>query len=137
MWTSVFKDFLLSLLTSFWIHFPPYNGDLLSSQRRELQQLQRSAFERSVESLLCNPLQCSELKQFGFSNVIASLGNPLATVNTTVLHFKLSSAVWKVLTASFEVFSFLVGKRHVFLNHNSAGFHRTSSLIYFRSLFLD
>ena len=43
------------------------------------------------------------LKQFSFSNVVASSGNPLAVLNTTVLYFKLSSAVWKVLTASFEV----------------------------------
>ena len=38
------------------------------------------------------------------SKVFTSSGNPLATVNTTVLHFKLSSAVCKVSTASFELF---------------------------------
>ena len=34
---------------------------------------------------------CSEWKQFSFSNVVTSSGNPIAAVNTNVLHFKLSS----------------------------------------------
>ena len=38
-----------------------------------------------------------------FSNVVPSSGNPLAAINTTVLYFKHSSAVCKILTASFEV----------------------------------
>ena len=104
-----------------------YNGDLLSSQQSEPQQLHTHPTSDQLKAcfdVLYGALSGSSY--FSFSNVVASSGNPLAAVNTTVLYFKLSS-VWKVSTASFEVFVIVMLEKDVFLNHNSAGFHRTSS----------
>ena len=77
------------------------NGDLLSSQRSEPQQL--NAHPLSDQLKAWSDVLSGALSEFSFSNAVASSVNPLAAVKTTVLHFKLSSAVYKVSTASFEI----------------------------------
>ena len=106
-----------------------YNGNLLSSQRSEPQQL--NAHPLSDQLKAWSDILSGALS--GSSSVFSTLSrcNPLATVNMIQLFFISISAQqfgkFQPQASRSLLFVCLLEKDMFFLNPNSAGFHQTSS----------